>query len=136
MTPAAAGPLEMMRKGYEAAYNTGDASALAELYTDDAVVMPYDGSTRIGAEGVKSYYQPRFDQFTTNIAISVEESGMLGDWAFARGNYMATLTPKTGGKTLEIQGKWVEICAVQGDGSWKIARHIWNSPTPLMLPGR
>src|SRR6185295_15838251 len=36
-------------------------------------------------------------------------------------------TPKRGGKTVHDEGKGVWIWRRQADGSWKIARAIWNS---------
>jgi ketosteroid isomerase-like protein len=40
------------------------------------------------------------------------------------------MTPKQGGKTIPIDGKYMTILAKQSDGFWKIHRDIFNSNVP------
>ena len=127
--------IEALADQYIASVASGDASALAALFTDDAVLMPPEAPVATGKEGVNSYYQPTFDQFTNRLTVSGDETQLLGDWAFRRGSYTVTRTPKAGGNSTEAGGKWLSICKRQPDGSWKIARHIWNWPAPPPLPG-
>ncbi|MCH7939879.1 MAG: nuclear transport factor 2 family protein [Candidatus Marinimicrobia bacterium] len=70
------------------------------------------------------------DQFTFNMGITNEEVRVAGDWAFARGTYTAILTPKAGGETIDIDGKYLTILERQVDGSWKIFRDCFNSNVP------
>ena len=51
---------------------------------------------------------------------------MADGWAFHLSEYIAMVTPKEGGETVEEKGKVLEILQRQPDGSWKIAREIWN----------
>jgi ketosteroid isomerase-like protein len=61
------------------------------------------------------------------VAIFNEEVRVAGDWAYSRGTYSATLTPKAGGEPREDSGKYLTILERQSDGSWKIARDCFNS---------
>ena len=72
------------------------------------------------------------DRFAFNMKISNEEVRAGGDWAFARGTYQATLTPKAGGAAGSIDGKYMTILTRQADGSWKIYRDIFNSNVPAV----
>jgi ketosteroid isomerase-like protein len=54
---------------------------------------------------------------------------VAGDWAYDRGNYTLTVTPKPG-KPMEESGKYLAVCKRQPDGSWKISRLIYNSNNP------
>jgi uncharacterized protein (TIGR02246 family) len=120
-----------VRAAYVAAENAGDAAALAALFTDDAVLMPPDAPAASGKEAIQSYFQSRNDEFTFELAVTKAEVVAAGDWAFSRGTYTLKATPKPKGKTIEDSGKYLNILAHQPDGSWKIARHIWNSDNPL-----
>ena len=55
---------------------------------------------------------------------------LFGDFAFVRGDFSATLTPKAGGEPTLDTGKWMGLWQRQADGSWKIAADIFNSDLP------
>jgi uncharacterized protein (TIGR02246 family) len=122
--------ISKLHDAYLAAWNAGDAAALAAFYTDDAVVMPANAPTVSGKEAIQSYFQAQFGQFSQEQAASKAEAVAAGDWAFTRGTYTLKLTPKAGGKAIEDSGKYLDILARQSDGSWKMARQIWNSDNP------
>jgi ketosteroid isomerase-like protein len=67
-------------------------------------------------------------------ALDVEETQFAGEyWAFERGAYDITLTPKTGGRPIRDTGKYITIYSRANDGQCLIARDIWNSnnqPSP------
>ena len=51
---------------------------------------------------------------------------MAGDWAFHLSEYVLKIMPKGDGEAMEERGKIIVIYQRQPDGSWKIAREIWN----------
>ena len=92
--------------------------------------MPPDNPVVIGKENIKAGLQSSFDVFNWKMTIDGEEVQAAGDWAFARGNYTYTLTPKEEGKTIKGNGKYLSILAKQADGSWKFARDCFNNNAP------
>jgi len=110
-----------------AAFNAGDASALAALAADNAVFLPNDGSGLIGREAIKSHYQTWFEQFVPAETATGDEAEVIGDRAFFRGSYTATLTPKAGGEPVTLSGKWLSIYRRQADGSFKFTHLMWTS---------
>jgi len=36
------------------------------------------------------------------------------------------VTPKAGGESIQLEGKYLVVFQKQPDGSWKAARDIWN----------
>jgi len=110
--------------------NASDAAGLASLYTNDAVLMPPNQAAVTGNQAIESWFQTTFDQFTTEFTVASEELEVVGDWAFDWGAYMTALTPKAGGEPTEDRGKYIVILRKQVDGSWRIARDIWNSDNP------
>jgi len=118
---------------YSSSLNSGDIDLWMSLWTDGGVQMPPGEPPVIGKDKIRARNKPFLDQFTFNMAITNEEVGVAGDWAFARGTYAATLTPKEGGEATNIDGKYMSILQRQLDGTWKIHRDIFNSNVP---PGK
>ena len=119
---------------YVTAVNAGDASAVSAVFTDNAVLMPSDGSVIVGGAAIRSWYEAFFQQFTDKMTVSPsEEVEIIGDWAFSRGSWQATVTPKAGGEPVQASGKGLIIDKRQGDGSWKWARVIYTADK-LFLP--
>ena len=116
---------------YVAAFNTGEANALPAFFTDDAIWLPPNAPAIVGREAIRSFVQNNNEQFTEELTAEVVEADVAGDWAFLRMTYGATMTPKTGGESMELSGKWVNIWRRQPDGSWKIYREIWNTNQPM-----
>ena len=115
---------------YSSSLNSGDIDRWISLWTDNGVQMPPDSPPVIGKEQIRASNKGVLDQFTFNMGITNEEVRVAGDWAFARGTYTATLTPKEGGEAIFIDGKYMTILERQPDGSWKIHRDIFNSNVP------
>ena len=127
MTPSiSVFPLEELLSSVVAAFNAADSAALAKSYTEDAVLMPAGVPIAVGREAIQSFNQRLFDQSAARQSITTEECVVLGDWAFARGTFTAEISPKAAGEGQALSGKWVNLFALQPDGAWKIARHIWN----------
>jgi uncharacterized protein (TIGR02246 family) len=120
---AAAGIL----KEFSASLGAGDADRWLALWAEDGVQLPPDAPPVEGRNAIGSKIRGILDQFKFDMAIQNREIHTAGDWAFARGMYQATLTPKHGGPPIPIDGKYLTILKKQGDGSWKIYRDIFNS---------
>ncbi len=114
-----------------AALSAGDGPRWGAAFTDDAVVMRPGEPSTIGRDANIERMQLVFDQNVLQIAFSVEEILIFGDWAFARATYSETVTPKASGEPREIYGKSVNLLKRQVDGSWKIARRMGHrDPSP------
>lgn len=99
------------------AANSGDADALAALYTEDAYFVTGPGSPpAIGRAAVKEVLagfmasKPRMD-FSH---VYIHENG---DTALARGQWKLTSTAEDGSTTV-IEGSSIEVLRRQPDGSW------------------
>ncbi len=60
-----------------------------------------------------------------------DEIEVAGDLTYERYTGRWTVTPKDGSDAVEQAFKGIHILRRQTDGSWKIARDIWNSDEPL-----
>ena len=55
-----------------------------------------------------------------------DEIQFLGDWAFHRYSAIATITPKGGGDSFELDRKYIGILRKEA-GVWKVSHHIFNT---------
>jgi uncharacterized protein (TIGR02246 family) len=117
-------------KEFAASLGAGDADRWLALWTEDGVQMPPDEPAVVGKERIGARIRSALDQFKFDMTVTNAEARTAGDWAFARGTYQATLTPKKGGNPIAIDGKYMTILVKQPDGSWKIHRDIFNSNVP------
>jgi len=116
---------------YCLAANTGDLDLFISLWADDATRMDVDYPAIFGKENIRAYFKVPFEQFNTNVAIYGEtEVQVFDDFAFSRGTYTLSLTPKEEGPTTHIDGKWLDILKRQADGSWKIYIDCVNYNAP------
>ena len=123
--------IKELREEYNAAVEAGDVARVISLFADEAVLMPPNEPPATGKEATRSWYETLFEQFNVEpFTSSAEEVEVTDDWAFDRGTYSITLTPKAGGEPAEDSGKFIAIFQRQTDGSWKVARGIWNSDNP------
>lgn len=119
---------------YAVTCNAGDFDRWISSWTDNGIQMPPDTPTRIGKEQIRAGMKPLFDQFILKIAITNNEARVSGDLGFLRGTYTLSMVPKAGGDTIKVDGKYLTVFERQADGSWKIARDIFNSNVPPTSP--
>lgn len=112
---------------YETSYSSGDIDAWVSLWTADGVQMPPNESPISGKDRIRDRNSAVLDKFTFDMEITNEEVGVARDFAYSRGVFSATVTPKGGGQPIAVDGKFMTILKRQPDGSWKIHRDIFNS---------
>jgi uncharacterized protein (TIGR02246 family) len=120
--------IDRTREMHVAALNANDALAWAGCFAPDAVQMPPNDAANVGIDSIRAWTTGMLTAFRVEFALDVEELEVTdGAWAFERGGYTITLTPAGGGDAVRDRGKYITIYARQVDGSWLIARDIWNS---------
>lgn len=114
-----------------AAHNAADAEAWASGTTDDLVLMP-DGAPSVTGraailEWINDFYAAFRVSEMTSEAVEIE---VVGDWAYSRDHFSATLTPVAGGEPMRMDGKEIVIWRRETDGAWRASRVIFNSNVP------
>jgi len=126
--------INAVTEAWEAAVEAGNVDALVALRTDDMVQLPPDAPILRGKQALDKVYRGLFGQFSvvgTWPIRGTEEIVVADGWAFHMSEYALQIIPRTGEKTIEERGKMIAIFRKQPDGSWKIAREIWNRNSPL-----
>ena len=105
-----------------AAFNSGDAAAMAACYTEDARMFPPDQSPIAGREAIQEFWQGAMTAGMAGLQLETDEIEAKGDTAFEVGRYK-TFSPT--GEQIE-QGKYIVVWKKVG-GTWFLHRDIWNS---------
>lgn len=119
--------VDKVRLAFNAAYSAGDAKALAALIDRDAVFLPPTGEQAIiGAQKIAARYAAFFEK--THSAFELERGAIqiCGQWAFLNGSWQRNDSARQGGPMMQHGGYYMMVLKKQSDGSWKIARDIWN----------
>ena len=109
-----------------AAYNAQDIAAFEAFYTDDAVELLPDGPPNVGKAAILASRAAGFEQFDAVQTATTDEVVLFGDYAMSRGTWEETQTPKAGGASQTLNGKWIVLYKRQADGTWKTWRWMWN----------
>jgi uncharacterized protein (TIGR02246 family) len=116
---------------YVSAWKASDAGRIANLYCEDAVILPGDHRAESGRAAITKFNKDFFDQYSPgSFEIFAEDRKIVGDWAFENGAYTFTATAKTGGQPMSDRGKYLVVLQRQNDGSWKWFRDVDNSDGP------
>ncbi|XP_066266886.1 uncharacterized protein [Branchiostoma lanceolatum] len=110
-------------KGF-ACFKANDIKGVANLFTEDAKIMPPGSDTAHGREGVeKAISGYRAAHGVTTLKLKSEEVGPMGsDFTYDRGTY----TAKAEDGTVADTGKYVIIYKKVG-GDWLIYIDIFNT---------
>jgi uncharacterized protein (TIGR02246 family) len=131
-SPADRAAIDKVHDAFLDAMRAGDCTAMVSGLAQDVVFAPPNVPNARGADGVRAWCEATFANFKTKaVSVSEREVVVAGDWAIESGNYDWTVTPAAAGAEMREQGGYVAIIHREPDGSWKVARDIWNSSQPL-----
>jgi len=112
----------------------GDASSVAAMFREDAVLMPAECPLLRGRSAIEQYYRDWFSSpaKVTAFTFTHLESPVLGDTAFDVGTYRQSLVLGPA-RTVNLSGKYTVILKRTG-GEWMIAYLIFNEDSASKIP--
>lgn len=119
--------LRAMRDAWQSAFESGDAEALAALYTADGAVLPPNGETVTGRPAIAAYWND-FSAAGLGGVIEDTEADAQGDLGYKGGAYTIT---DANGNTVD-EGKYIEVWR-RVNGKWQLHRDIFNSNLPAAV---
>jgi uncharacterized protein (TIGR02246 family) len=124
--PAAAqdkATIEKLNDAWTAAFNKGDAAAVAAMYTEDAYVLPPGAEMVKGHTAIEAFWRQAAQQMGA-AKLTTLDVLPLGR---AAAREIGTVTLKTKSQPpQEIVGKYAVVWRKVG-GKWKLATDIWNT---------
>jgi uncharacterized protein (TIGR02246 family) len=108
------------------AYTHRNLEKFVDFFADDTVCMPNDEQPVVGKAAWRAWLQEWWEEsIVERMDLLTDEILVLGDWAFERHHETQVTAPRGGRETRTASFKGVWMLRRQ-DGSWKIARYIWN----------
>ncbi len=112
-----------------------DVDALIALTTDDVVLLPPGRAPVVGHEALRKFYDELLNRAPDVQVLAYgenwEEVRIVGDFAFQWGTITERSKPTVTGAESTSAVHAMRMLARQPDGSWKIARAMWNAaPAP------
>ena len=115
--------IEKLNDVWTAAFNKGDAAAVAALYTEDAYILPPGSAMVKGRAAIEAFWRQAAQQMT-DAKLTTLDVLPLGRSAARE---IGTVTLKTKSHPpQEVVGKYVVVWRKIGR-DWKLATDIWNT---------
>jgi ketosteroid isomerase-like protein len=110
----------------KAAIAGGRPAEYLAILTEDARFMPPKALAKAGSE-LRAWLAAFVQDFRVEwLTFRTTEVVAVEDLAYHAFTYTWRITPRAGGESNVSSGKGLHILRRQADGSWKIAREIWN----------
>ena len=110
-----------------AAYNAGDAKALAGLFTQDGVFNAPSGAVVKGRDAIEKALAGRIKAGWTNETVTTTDAAAVGNAVWAAGEYALFGSGEVAGKQSGGRFGWV---LVHDGGAWRIAMLTANVSPP------
>jgi uncharacterized protein (TIGR02246 family) len=126
--------LDGLRRQLEAAENAGNAEYICSVFAADAVLMVPNEPVQEGRDAcarfIRDLLPSLLEYFERHVSYISAEVRLIGDFAFDRGEFSFSATPRSGGDTTEAHGKYLWLYSRSAEGSWQLARAIMSLDDP------
>jgi ketosteroid isomerase-like protein len=119
--------ISRVRTEFVNAFNRENLDAMAAILADDHVGMAPNRPSMRGKDAARQFWREGLAMATSQFAVVPEELEIVTDVAIEQFRWTMDSTPRAGGSPIHDEGKCIWIWRRHHDGSWKIARAIWNS---------
>jgi uncharacterized protein (TIGR02246 family) len=116
------------------AVNAGDLVLLLTLMADDVVFLN-PGQAPLGREGFPIGFSAAHQQSRIRCISELDEVVIVGEVAYTVCRDSLSVTPRAGGKSMELAGHRITIYRKQSDGRWLLARDA-NTLSPVASRSR
>ena len=122
--------IDKQNKKYMEFYNNGDASGVADLHMDDALVMPPNIDMVKGKESIKKAISDEISAGATNLVFTTLD--MYGNEEYVTEVGRFSLNVKNEGEiVMTDSGKYIVLWEQVSKNNWLMKADIWNSDLPI-----
>lgn len=111
------------------AVKAGDIEAIAALYAEDATTFPPDLMVAKGRDAIRKIWADVFAKYTAKIELTDGFYETHGDISIAWGQFTMTLTPKSGGEPIKMEGRYTDVSKLE-KGKWRYIVDHGSLPIP------
>jgi uncharacterized protein (TIGR02246 family) len=109
---------------------SGDPTALADLFTDDAVLLEPGSPAVVGKNAILKKNEEEKAAHPNSKVLSyspeIKSLEVVDGWAFEWTHFDASFQESAGLDVKSFHGKGLRVLKREPDGSWKFARVMWN----------
>ncbi len=127
-TEADLAAVQALVEAWSTSFDLQNPESYLDLLSEDAKFLPQGAPILEGKEAIGAWIAEHFLDGT--MTVSSEEREVMGAFAYDLGTFGLSPIPQEGEQPRTIYGKYVLIMRRQADGSWKLARYIWNFTPP------
>lgn len=111
---------------FDAAFNAKDASAIAPLYAENAVVMPAPAGAPIeGRVAIEAFFAGLISAGVIDHKLTLTDAVEDGNLVYQRGIWSGAMVDEQGARQT-FGGNVHLVYRLQNDGGWLAVTHIWN----------
>lgn len=116
-----------VNRKFEELVSIGNRDGLAELYSEDALVMPPDAEVARGRDAIRKLWDVVLDDMgVKSVQLDTKDLQIAGDGETAYEVGEATLKMEKDGAPATAVAKYVVVW-IRIDGAWRLHRDIWNN---------
>ncbi|HSP16682.1 MAG TPA: nuclear transport factor 2 family protein [Thermoanaerobaculia bacterium] len=127
LSPADAAIVRALDSEYVSAWKANDRTAVLDLFTANAVILPQNHQAIGGLRNVAAFWWPAGARTTiTSFDHTLLEIGGSGEFAFTRGTYRFTFDYEANGHTQKLANRGNYLMLMRRtNGVWKITHRMW-----------
>jgi uncharacterized protein (TIGR02246 family) len=115
----------LIKRTYRDALAAGDTDAVIDAYAEDGVMAPQGSATAIGKDNIRQVYEAIFSALVLDLQFTIDEVIVSGNYAIVRSTSAGTALVKATSETAPDANR--ELWTMRKvDGTWKIARYMFN----------
>ena len=116
--------IDAANQQWAAAFNKGDAAAVAAFYTDQATILPPGADMATGRDAIQKFWAGAIQSGLKNVTLQAVAVEQFGNAAREIGRVSLDVTnPQK--PTVHVDGKYVVLWK-RLHGTWKLDTDIWN----------
>ncbi|MFH4966126.1 DUF4440 domain-containing protein [Gaetbulibacter sp. M235] len=124
--PATVEELGQMNRDFAKALLAGDAEAAANLYDENASLLPPNEPIVTGRENIKAYWQAGIDSGIVGASVKTISAGNNGDLGYEIGTFELQIKLENDSIIID-KGKYTEILRRNADGKWISIYGMWSN---------
>ncbi len=105
--------------------NSANLEGLLACYSDDAVLLPPQGSTIEGKTALRLHYGKIFESAKLSLSMVAVEAKGNGDLGFVRGETEGKVIVMTDGASRMINDKFLAMVKCDS-GTWRVTHLMWS----------
>ena len=123
--------LGQMNRDFAKALVAKDAAAAANLYAEDASLLPPNEPIVKGRANIQKYWQGGIDAGIIGATVKTIAAESNGDLGYEIGTFELKIQGKDG-KIIIDKGKYTELLKRNAEGKWMSIYGMWNADEPVM----